>query len=243
MHSSYSYTGEELILFREALNWKRYFSSFITPYIDSKVLEAGAGLAANTSLLNDNHPTEWILLEPDKNMIALLTEKEAAHQLPSNCKIIMGTIAQLAQDKKFNTIIYIDVLEHIEDDRKEIQMAANLLLPGGRLIILAPAFNFLFSPFDKAIGHYRRYRKGSLKKIVPDYFSTVRLHYLDSAGFLMSMCNRLLLRQKYPTQKQIAFWDRYVISLSRILDKITFYSVGKTILGIWEKPITKTKLA
>ena len=59
-------------------------------------------------------------------------------------------------DKKYDTILYIDVLEHIEDDYAEIKHAMGLLTSGGRIIIVSPAHNWLYNPCDKAVGHFRR---------------------------------------------------------------------------------------
>lgn len=235
MHDLSSYPGEELLLFEKAVNWKRYFSSLIKPYIGIEVAETGAGLGANTLLLYKKDVKEWLLVEPDNTMAGLLQKKYTSDQLPRNCRVIHGTLASLQQTPQFDTIIYIDVLEHIEQDKAELEMAAGLLRPGGRIIILSPAFQVLFGPFDKAIGHYRRYTKSTLKKIIPASLQKRSLRYLDSTGFMMSMMNRLFLKQKYPTQKQVNFWDRFGIPVSVFMDRLLLFSFGKTILGIWEK--------
>jgi ubiquinone/menaquinone biosynthesis C-methylase UbiE len=235
MNEAYSYDGEELLLFEKAINWKKYFSGIIKPNIGSEVLEVGAGLGTNTFFLNDNSPGKWILLEPDSNMSAALSKKKSDGLLPSNCEVVEGTLSYFNQENIFDTIIYIDVLEHIENDKIEIEKATSLLKPGGKLIVLAPAFQFLFSKFDKTIGHYRRYRKNELQKIMPSFMTRNYLNYLDSASFFLSAANRMLLKQKYPTTKQVLLWDRYVIPVSRVTDKIIAFSFGKTVLGMWKK--------
>jgi ubiquinone/menaquinone biosynthesis C-methylase UbiE len=231
-----SYPGQELELFEKAIHWKQYFSSFLKPYINNEVLETGAGIGSNTLLLWNDRVTQWTLLEPDQRFISLLQKKMAEHKLPELCQVVAGTIANLPEKRRFDTIIYIDVLEHISHDKKELERASRLLKPGGYLTVLAPAFPFLYSPFDKAIGHYRRYTKKSLRAAVPSSLVPVRLRYLDSTGFLLSLANRLLLRQKYPTQNQVHFWDRVAIPVSRIMDRVMLYSFGKTILGTWKNP-------
>ena len=70
---------------------------------------------------------------------------------------------------------------------------------------------------------------------MPPFMIKNYLKYLDSAGFFLSAANRVLLKQKYPTQKQVLLWDRYVIPVSRVTDKIIAYSFGKTVLGMWKK--------
>ncbi|MEO8405400.1 MAG: class I SAM-dependent methyltransferase [Chitinophagaceae bacterium] len=235
MHDLSIYPGEELVLFEKAVNWKRYFSSFIKPFIKGNVLEAGAGLGANTRLLYNDSVSGWLLLEPDTSMATALEKKLSANELPSVCTLVNGTVSQLAKQPAFDTIIYIDVLEHIESDKEELDVAVQLLKPGGHLVILSPAFPGLFSPFDKAIGHYRRYTKASLKNVIPASLSRVQIRYLDTSGFFLSLANRLFLQKKYPTQKQVNIWDSYCVPVSKITDWLLIYSFGKTILGTWKK--------
>ena len=80
----------------------------------------------------------------------------------TNCEIVAGTLSDLGPDQQFDGIFYMDVLEHIEADGAELARAAGHLKPNGVLAILSPALPWLFTPFDKAIGHYRRYTKNSL---------------------------------------------------------------------------------
>lgn len=90
----------------------------------------------------------------------------------------------------FVTILYIDVLEHIEDDKEELKKASCHLKPGGYLIILSPSLQILYSTFDAGIGHFRRYTKKSLKSILPSSLKIERLLHLDTIGLLVSMGNR-----------------------------------------------------
>jgi 2-polyprenyl-3-methyl-5-hydroxy-6-metoxy-1,4-benzoquinol methylase len=235
MNTDYKYPGEELELFETATNWKKYFASHLPRHLKGEVLEVGAGIGGNTILLNEGKADNWLLLEPDITMQQILQQKIINKVLPCNCKIINGTLDTLNKNEKFDCIIYIDVLEHIKDDATEIKKAAELLKQDGNLIILSPAYNFLFSPFDKAIGHYRRYTRKSLCAIKPATLTEAKNIYLDSVGFFASLMNKLLLRQSYPTQKQVLLWDRWMIPVSRIMDRIFFNSFGKSILAVWKK--------
>jgi len=168
-------------------------------------------------------------------MAELLRNKISHNELPKNCKVIEGTISSFENKSQFDTILYIDVLEHIENDKAEIEMAASRLNPGGHLIILSPAFQSLYSKFDNAIGHYRRYTRKELISLIPGSLKLRSLRYLDSSGFFLSFTNRLLLKQKYPTENQVSFWDKLIVPMSRISDKVFNYSFGKSILGVWQK--------
>ena len=151
-------------------------------------------------------------------------------------EVVVGFVDQLEPTPSYDTILYLDVLEHIEDDAGELLRAALRLAPGGSLIVVSPALPLLFSPFDEAIGHYRRYQRSTLKKVGPVGLDLVRLRYLDSVGLLASLSNRLLLRSAAPSQRQIRFWDRRLVPLSKCLDPLLRYRVGKTIVGIWRRP-------
>ena len=127
------------------------------------------------------------------------------------------------------------MLEHIEADTEEMSKAADLLNPGGHIIVLSPAFQFLYNPFDKAIGHHRRYNKRMIRKITPATLQIVSNKYYDSVGYFAALMNKLLLRQKYPTIKQVLFWDRWMVPISKITDKLFFHCFGKAIIVVWRK--------
>lgn len=233
MTGDFKYQGSELELFQHAKNWKAYFTRNIKPFIKGDVLEAGAGIGSTTLLVNDGSASSWLLLEPDNEMSTILTEQLNTGKLPANCTVRTGTINDLTAT--FDTIIYIDVLEHIENDKEELKRAATLLKNGGHIIVLSPAFQHLYSPFDKAIGHYRRYTRKTLKQITPEGLTISSNRYYDSFGYFASVVNKLFLRQKYPTVKQVLFWDRWLVPLSKISDKLFFHSFGKSIITAWRK--------
>lgn len=235
MNSTGAYVGSELDLFAKAVRWKKYFLSTFAQYLKGDVLEVGAGLGGTTEILCDGSQNSWLCLEPDKEMTESIKEKIRAGELPACCKARAGYRNELSSSDKFDAILYIDVLEHIEDDKKEAREAVEHLKPGGHLIVLSPAHQFLYSPFDKAIGHYRRYSLEELKAAVPDGLQQVSLRYLDSVGLFASLGNRMLLQQSMPTEKQILFWDSVLVPVSKIVDPILGYQFGKTVVGIWKK--------
>ncbi len=235
MSNAHKYPGEELALFEKAVNWKRYFAGRILSYIKGQVFENGAGIGGTTLLLNNENVTQWTLGEPDNNMQQLLQQKINDQLLPANCILHKGTIDSLNAGQLFDCIIYIDVLEHIENDKAEIEKASAHLEPGGYLVVLSPAFNGLFSPFDKAIGHYRRYTKKTLSIVAPASLQKEKLYYLDSAGYFASLMNKLFLKQSYPTHRQVQLWDKWMVPVSKITDRLFGYSFGKSILAVWKK--------
>lgn len=172
-------------------------------------------------------------LEPDPELSRQIDSLLEAGRLSRCCEVITGTIADVSS--QFDTIIYIDVLEHIMDDGFQLRLAAERLKPGGFLVVLSPAHQALYTSFDRAIGHYRRYNKSVLMSIAPSSLRRVEMIYLDAVGALASLGNKFLLKSSVPTPEQIAFWDKVMIPLSRLIDPLLRYKVGKTIVGIWQK--------
>ena len=226
----FRYQGSELALFEKALNWKAYWRSQIEDSVSGDVLEVGVGIGANTRLVSQLHYRKWVCLEPDAELIQQI-------ELPpcGRFQKTTGSIEDLAAEQLFDTILYIDVLEHIGDDKLEMTHAMQHLRPGGNLIVLTPALPFLFSPFDRAIGHFRRYTRKSLRETAPEGLEERRMVYLDSAGLLASAGNRLLLNSEMPGEAQIMIWDRVLVPVSRVIDGWLGWRVGKTVLGIWQR--------
>ena len=228
------YIGQELSIFALAINWKRYYSARIRPHLTGEVLEVGAGLGANTRFLKSRAVSSWTCIEPDASMVEEMRAGFAKDGLLSDCVLEARTTESMGNDRRFDAILYLDVLEHIEDDRAELDRAARLLRPGGKIIVLAPAHQWLFTAFDSSIGHYRRYNRRSLQAIAPDGCRLVSLSYLDSVGMLASLTNRIFLRQPMPKESQILLWDRVLVRLSRIVDQVSLHRVGKSILAVWQ---------
>lgn len=232
----FKYVGSELELFSRAKNWKEYFTARISPYLGPCVLEVGAGLGGTTRILCTGSHERWACLEPDSDFVEKIEQQIQAGALPAYCEAIEGILPtpHLAHNS-FDTILYIDVLEHIEHDREELKQAVNYLAPGGYLVVLSPAHNWLFSPFDSALGHFRRYNRRLLKDLDPPGVDLKRIEYLDCVGLMASLANRLMLRQSMPGAGQIAFWDRYMVTVSRQLDPLLRYRAGKSIIAIWQR--------
>lgn len=228
------YIGNELEIFEHARNWKTYYSSFIKPLLGKEVAEIGAGLGGTTTALCDGTQEAWFCVEPDAELIKEVDRKISKGMLPNICKSFTGYSSDLKQ--QFDSVLYIDVIEHIENDGAELKRAANLLRTGGYLFIIVPAHQTLYSPFDKLIGHYRRYSRKSLKNVMPPDLKIEKAYYLDSMGYFASLVNRLFLKQSLPTLKQVQFWDKFIVPFSRVTDRLLGFNFGKSVLLIAKKP-------
>jgi hypothetical protein len=220
------YQGTELELFANVVNWKKYWSALIPINSSSSALEVGSGIGSNVNFLVSKS-NNLSLLEPDYNFYNnfLVLISESNHKI----SVMNGTISQINPGQTFNMIYYIDVLEHIENDSDELKRIATHLTPGGLLFVLVPAHSLLFSSFDKSVGHFRRYDKKNFRKIVPKELIITDMRYLDSIGAVGSFINKIMGKGSVTLQKVI-FWDRYIVPLSRVIDPLLGYRLGKSLV-------------
>ena len=231
--SDYRYVGGELTLFAKAARWKQYMADRLDAFIAGDVLEVGAGIGGTSHFLVNPRVTSWTALEPDAALVEQL--RSGLANLPVRHEVRLGTVDDLPSDRRFDAILYIDVLEHIAEDAREVAAAAARLKVGGRLVVLSPAHPWLFSEFDRAVGHERRYTRRRLRAISPPGTHLETLFSLDAAGALLSLGNRLMLRRSVPTEPQIRFWDRRVVPISRCFDPLIGRRFGRSLVAVWRR--------
>ncbi|MBO6979381.1 MAG: class I SAM-dependent methyltransferase [Prochlorococcus marinus XMU1428] len=230
--SNFTYEGSELNVFSKAKNFKRYYYELAKNYISysQNVLELGAGIGSQTLTFSSKvNFSSWTCIEPDKNNFHTL-KSEFSHD--KRFSLIRSSIDDFQTDKKFDLILLADVLEHIPNDSSALNYLLSLLSDNGILLVYVPACQFLFSTFDSSIGHFRRYSIPTLMQIIPPKSSIKCIKYFDSVGFILSLLNKLFLKSASPSLKQILFWDRIVVPLSNVFDKLLNYKFGKNIFCV-----------
>lgn len=132
-------------------------------------------------------------------------------------------------------IYSLNVLEHIDKDAETVSELGKKLTTGGTLLIYVPAFNALWSHMDTAVGHYRRYKRGSLKALFDESWSVVECDYLDSLGFFAALSLKYLgAKSGKLNPRMVKIYDKYIFPLSRLLDsaKLPF---GKNLILVAKK--------
>ena len=139
-------------------------------------------------------------------------------------------------NEKYDTILYMDVIEHIEKDIDELNLACDRLTNDGKLVIVVPAFNFLFSSYDEDVGHYRRYEKKDFRNYVKNKnLSIISLKYFDSLGFFILIFVKLFkFKGKNSTVLGIKLWN-LMVPVSRLIDKLFFHQFGKSLMCVIKK--------
>lgn len=223
------YPGEELDNFDKATVWRKYIYFEIKKFISGKVLEVGAGIGSFTN--NYMSMIEDITLsEVDKDNFEIIKNKFKNHKID----ITRKTTNEI--NTKFDTIMYLNVLEHIEKDKEEIKTAISRLNSKGHLIILVPAHNRLYSKFDEAVGHFKRYEINFFKNLSLENCKIKKVIYLDAMGYFLYYLNKIFFsKETYPSKLKIFIWDKIFTPLTFILDKLLLNKFGKNILYIVKK--------
>ena len=223
------YEGFELEHFDSASNFRDYQYYLIKPYLKGTFLEVGAGSGGLVNLYK-KILKKITLIEPDKRLFKILKKKFKKNKKEI---IIKNSLLQDLK-KKYDVIIYFDVLEHIKEDLQEVKEAKKKLKKNGYLIFSVPAFQGFYNDFDKKVGHFKRYNKKDFLKISKKTNLTInQMKYYDSIGFFLLILNKLFSLKNSNLKNSILFWN-FLIPISRLIDFITFNRFGKSLLCVFK---------
>ncbi|BBO86925.1 class I SAM-dependent methyltransferase [Desulfosarcina ovata] len=227
------YFGRDLEAMGSAENYHHWIIDEFKPYIRGHVAEVGAG-SGNISALLREYAERLTAFEPSDNMYPLLFRR-FLHD--SKVCTIHNTLK--GQHQQFtcalDTLIYVNVLEHIENDEKELAQIHEALKPGGHALIFVPALPFLFCNFDRQVGHFRRYLKKDLIMLSEKIgFKSIKAKYFDLAGIIPWLLFFVLLKQTL-NSRNVNYYDKHIIPITRIFEKAIAPPIGKNILFIIQK--------
>jgi len=166
------------------------------PFIGRTVLEVGAGTGLLTRYLSTRERV--LATELDPEYVELLRRTFAD---TPNVEIRSLDLSRLAEDHiprhHFDTVVCSNVLEHIEDDAAALGAMHDVLVPGGRVILIVPALQALYGSIDRAIHHHRRYSREELTRKLEGAGLTVEhLSYFNMLGVPGWFLNARVLKRK-----------------------------------------------
>jgi len=228
------YPGWELKYFDKANHFRNYQYNLLKKLIVGSVAEVGPGNGVLVKKYKSN-VNKLYLYEPSLNLYKVLKKK-----FSNNKNIFIKNDYFQNIKKKFDTILFLDVIEHIEDDVKIINTAIKSLKKNGKIVINVPAFKFLFSNFDKDVGHFRRYNAYDINRLRDDLINKKQIkiyyYYYDCIGFFLSFINKILNGKNYKKlfKYKISMWNN-LIWLTKLLDFLFFYKFGKSMFIVITK--------
>jgi SAM-dependent methyltransferase len=224
----------DLEIMTSANNYRDWMYRRMAPYIGRRVLEVGAGIGNFTSLLLDRD----LIVATDKYEKCV---DYLQRRLGDNPKLVSMPLDLAEPDPsmaKFDldTIICINVLEHVEDDAAALNYMHSVLVPGGRTIIFVPAFQFLHGTIDTAIGHYRRYtRKTLLPMLINAGFAIENSYYMNVIGMTGWFWNNRIRRIEEENVKQIKVFDKFIAPWAEALERVLPPPFGLSLIVIGRK--------
>ena len=222
------YDGFELDHFDSALNFRKYQILLIKKFIKGKFLEVGAGKGGLIPFYK-NLIKNITIIEPEKKLFKILKKKF------SNKKISIKNQTIDNIKKKYDTIIYYDVLEHIKNDLNEVKSASKKLNKNGYLIFSVPAYQTFYSSFDKSVGHFKRYNKKDFIVLGKKTGLKIeKLAYYDSMGFLFLVLNKFFSLKQTNLENKVYLWN-LLMPISKLIDFLTFNKFGKSLLCVFKK--------
>lgn len=231
------YVGKDLEAMSFAENYHRWILDEFRPFIGQNVVEVGAGTGDFSRLLLDEAPKTLTLVEPS-DMFEQLSRNLDSKTIKINFyKDIFAEIAdKISHDHPPDTILYVNVLEHIEDDANELRLIHRSLSSHGKALVFVPALQQLYGEFDRHIGHFRRYTKRELVQKAEDAgFKILVAKYFDFAGIVPWFVKYKVFRSSTLSGDSVKLYDKFAVPVNRILESIIQPPLGKNLLLVCEK--------
>lgn len=240
MSERFVYPGRELEAMSLAVNYHRWIFQSIRPWLGKQVVEVGAGTGSFSELLLGAGVADIALVEPSVNMYEQLKAWLSGLKQSVPVKAYNATFVEVAEriraEHKPDSILYINVLEHIQDDARELALVHETLSEHGRIFIFVPAFPWLYGGFDEEVGHVRRYRKAELEDGCRRAgFRIIESRYFDLVGVLPWYVKYRILKSRGMEPWAVRFYDRYLLHVTKAIESIVTPPVGKNIVLIAEK--------
>ena len=214
----------------EARNYCRWIMRYFAPYLGQRVVEIGAGTGTFSELLlNSERTVELVLFEAARNLFPFLCRRFADRKVCLHC----GAFEPLALGGPADSIVLVNVLEHILDDAALLLEIHESLCPGGSVLLFVPALAWNHGSLDKAFGHYRRYSKRGLRqKLEGAGFHVEQLRYINMAGIASWFFAGKVLRQTTLQPAQVRWYDRWVVPWTFKLEQTWEPPLGQSLLAV-----------
>lgn len=222
-----------LSIMEEAPAYHQWILEKMRPWLGETILEVGCGTGLLTGLLLEH----WKVIPTDVNEDYLKTVENKFRGHPNLKRVFLWDIRcppPEELDRKIDSIVCSNVLEHIEGDEKALAHIYQLL-PPGRLILLVPALKWLYNGLDRELGHFRRYSKGELhQKLKAQGFKICQLTFSNGFGVLGWFLNGTVMRRRLLPVRQVRLFNQLVpffILFERVIPTV----IGQSLIAIAEK--------
>jgi len=225
-----------------ANRYNRWIVSAFRPYVGRELLEVGIGHGGFRALLAT---PGYVGADIDAELVL-----HARAAVP-NVDLVVADVAapgfgNALGGRRFDTVLCVNVLEHVRQQEAGLANMMAALNPGGHLLLFVPAFSALYNDLDRLAGHVRRYRKAEVRQLLVDAGAhVVTSEYFNAVGAIGWWANRFLSHETLESgavDGQVRFFDRWVLPISRAINPVTRHFFGQSVLAVARKsPSTRAE--
>lgn len=227
------YLSSELGPMAMAHNYYQWIMRQFRPHLGNVVCELGAGIGTFSSLLLEEDIHRLILVEPAHNLLARLRDRFGAE---GRVQVVEGEVEAYVdrlREGQVDTIVSVNVLEHIDDDRRTLATISRVLPSGGKLLLFVPALPELFGSLDETFGHRRRYRKAEIEeKVTKARFQVLDLKFTNSLGAASWFIAGRILKLRTVSPLMVQHYDRWVIPIVKTIESCVTPPLGQNLILI-----------
>jgi SAM-dependent methyltransferase len=212
-----------------APNYLSWVTDLCSEHLGHRVLEVGAGLGAITGRYERGR--EVVASDMSPPCLQALRERFADHP---NVQVEDRDLRDLEMDARFDSVLMVNVLEHIADDAGALQGLSRLLVPGGNVVVYVPALNGLYGALDKKLGHYRRYSVWRLREVFREAgLEPVEVRWVNFIAIpAWAAFGRGDVDDRQRSGKLLSLWDRAAVPAARALEARVPMPIGCNVLGV-----------
>jgi SAM-dependent methyltransferase len=215
-------------------NYLSWVGEQVRPHLGANVLEVGSGLGSITQHLAEGR--RLVATDIDDTCVAGLHERFDG---VDNVEVVQADLRNWETDEEFDSVVMINVLEHIEDDAGALAGLSRFLKPGGSIVIYVPALNGLYGPWDLTVGHYRRYSRPRLRSVFEEAgLEPGEIRYANLLGIPAWVAfSRFSKADATSVGKSLPIWDRIGVPAGRFLERHVRVPIGLNVLGVARRPV------
>lgn len=215
-----------------AVNHRRWFVELAVPYLGDDPIEIGSGLG--------DYALEWAprfsrftATEADPERLVRLKERMVDHPTVDVREMLLPT----EETGDYSAAVSYNVLEHIEDHVGALRSISRLVRPGGRIVLIVPAFMFAMSPVDIATGHVRRYtRKTMTAALTEAGLEVERVQYANALGLIGYYMATSVFRLTPKEGAMVKVYDKVVLPLTKGAESIIRPPFGQSVFAVARTP-------
>lgn len=226
---------DTLIKLTEARNYNQWVYNLCKPHLGKRLLEIGCGIGNMTDYFLA-HPHLLATDIDDNHLQQARARQQGRTHYATDIWDVATPPSATVRAYQPDTVICINILEHVENDAVALRNIYELLPAGGKLVLFVPALQMLFGTLDEELLHYRRYSKKAVQNLVAQSgFKTQKLKYVNSLGVFGWWLNSRVFKRRYFSKRQVAVYDKIIPALAW-MEKLMPPMLGQSVLCIGCKP-------